>query len=322
MKKFLEKGSRLRSNSLGEIDEIVKRKREENEEAESSDSKIFKTSLKTNRTPIKSSSNSKMEEVLIRLTDIMKELKEIKESNRILQLSNNQIREEFKLYREEVDKETAKLKARVTDLERTIGEIEEKAEKKEKLERKNNIIFTGYIDKEINTDTEKVKSYLENLCKEITNSEAIELQEVFHITTNKKGMDIVRAKINGFDNKIKIMKNKYKLASKNKIMFIDDDFTRKEAEIQKKLRFLAITERKKNNKVKVGYRKMCVNDTWIKWEDLNKENQQLKRKEEKDVIKKKIVEDFKIGFWNINGLENKDNEFWNYIESFDFVGRK
>ena len=272
MKKFLEKGSRLRSNSLGEIDEIVKRKREENEEAESSDSKIFKTSLKTNRTPIKSSSNSKMEEVLIRLTDIMKELKEIKESNRILQLSNNQIREEFKLYREEVDKETAKLKARVTDLERTIGEIEEKAEKKEKLERKNNIIFTGYIDKEINTDTEKVKSYLENLCKEITNSDAIELQEVFHITTNKKGMDIVRAKINGFDNKIKIMKNKYKLASKNKIMFIDDDFTRKEAEIQKKLRFLASTERKKNNKVKVGYRKMCVNDTWIKWEDLNKEN--------------------------------------------------
>ena len=32
------------------------------------------------------------------------------------------------------------------------------------------------------------------------------------------------------------------------------------------------------------------------------------------------MEDFKIGFWNINGLENKDNEFWNYIESFDFVG--
>ena len=94
MKKFLEKGSRIRSNSFGDIEEVLKRKREqENEEVTVVDEQVFKRSSKTNRTPIKSGTNLVMEEILKRLTDIQNELKEIKESN-------NEIREEFKLYRE------------------------------------------------------------------------------------------------------------------------------------------------------------------------------------------------------------------------------
>ena len=159
MNKFLEKGSRIRSNSFGDIEEVLKRKREqENEEVTVVDEQVFKRSSKTNRTPIKPGTNLVMEEILKRLTDIQNELKEIKESNKVLQASSNEIREEFKLYREEVEKENKKLKLKVQDLEEKVLKIVDDAEKKEKQEMKNNIIFTGRMDTELKEDQVKQKN--------------------------------------------------------------------------------------------------------------------------------------------------------------------
>lgn len=49
-------------------------------------------------------------------------------------------------------------------------------------------------------------------------------------------------------------------------MFIDDDLTKKEREIQKKIRETADKERKKGNKTRMGYQKLEVNGVWMKWQ--------------------------------------------------------
>ena len=54
------------------------------------------------------------------------------------------------------------------------------------------------------------------------------------------------------------MENKFKLASLDRYSFIDDDLTKREADIQKKIRDIAVVERKQNKKVKVGYRKLWI----------------------------------------------------------------
>ena len=58
--------------------------------------------------------------------------------------------------------------------------------------------------------------------------------------------------------KRKVMENKFKLASLDRYSFIDDDLTKREADIQKKIRDIAVVERKQNKKVKVGYRKLWI----------------------------------------------------------------
>ena len=85
-------------------------------------------------------------------------------------------------------------------------------------------------------------------------------------------MDIFRTRVNSFDTKMKIMKNKFKLKGIDKSLYIDDDLTKTEADVQKQLRDMAVIERKKNNTVKVGYRKICVNGNWRNWDELDKKN--------------------------------------------------
>ena len=87
LKKFLEQGPRTRSSSLGELDEAIKKKREEVTE-ETPNSPALKRSSKLIRTPTKPVLNkSSMEEILKRfdvLTEIQKELKAIQKSNEMI----------------------------------------------------------------------------------------------------------------------------------------------------------------------------------------------------------------------------------------------
>lgn len=50
-------------------------------------------------------------------------------------------------------------------------------------------------------------------------------------------------------------------------MFIDDDITKKEREIQKKIRERADEEKRKENKTRIGYQKLEINGTWMKWQE-------------------------------------------------------
>lgn len=54
-----------------------------------------------------------------------------------------------------------------------------------------------------------------------------------------------------------------------KDIFVEDDLTRKEREIQRELRRRARAEREKGERnVKVGYKKIYMKDRWYRWNEM------------------------------------------------------
>jgi hypothetical protein len=66
----------------------------------------------------------------------------------------------------------------------------------------------------------------------------------------------------------KLWKNKRKLREKKgKRVYIEDDLTKKERDIQKELRALAKEERQKGLRVKVGYKKIWIEGKGFRWDE-------------------------------------------------------
>lgn len=263
--------SRNRAGSLGDLEEGVKRKREEESSSRSrEDQQIFKKSNKTRRSPERTKVEN-MDEILKRLdmlADIKQELKEIKESSRQLQKDNEEIRESLKIYQQRTEEENKVLRGEIKTLQEKIETLENKEEKREKSEKKTNIIITQKLEEKVKKDQEQVKQHVRELCKWITGKE-VDLREAYCITTNKAGLQVIRARMGTFEEKITIMKNKHKLATMKEKIYIEDDLTREEARVQKSLRDRAQEERKQGNKTKIGYRKIKINEKWIDWKDLD-----------------------------------------------------
>lgn len=210
-----------------------------------------------------------MEKILAKLVEISRELKEIKESGKNLQKDNKDLRKELKMYQQKMEEENKELKWKVKTLEEKIKVIEDKEEQKEKKKRKNNIIISEKLETNLKEDKQRMKEHIQKLCEKLSNEEVI-VQDTEYIMTNAQGMDLVRVGIKTFEQKLSIMKNKYRLARNSDKIYIEDDFTKEERRIQSILRKKGKEEREKGNKVKIGYKKINVNSKWIKWEDLEK----------------------------------------------------
>ena len=63
-------------------------------------------------------------------------------------------------------------------------------------------------------------------------------------------------------------------------LFIDDDLTRVEREMQAQLRLTAREEREKKNKTKVGYGKILIGDRQYRWNAREKKLKEEKRRGE------------------------------------------
>lgn len=80
------------------------------------------------------------------------------------------------------------------------------------------------------------------------------------------GKDIILVELEGWETKREIMRRKKDL---RKDIFVEDDLTRKEREIQRELRRRASAERKKGDiNVKVGYKKIYMKDRWYRWTEM------------------------------------------------------
>lgn len=133
-------------------------------------------------------------------------------------------------------------------------------EKIYKEQKKNNIIIKN---SQINGDNiqDKVKNFIsEKLNIETSLSDAYEI---------KKG--VILAKIENWTQKRLIMEKKMLLKGTN--TYIDNDLTAQEMNIQKQLRDIAKEKRAKGNSVKVGYKKIIINNRKYEWHEIIKENQ-------------------------------------------------
>ncbi|KAK9753250.1 hypothetical protein QE152_g3727 [Popillia japonica] len=120
---------------------------------------------------------SAVKEMMIEIREMIKEQKEYHETLKEITIENKKLKKKVEV-------------------------LEEKLEKIEKDQRKSNIIIKSE-DFQHNIGKEQVKQFIEEKI-----GVPVEIEEVQVISNNKKHQTIVRAKINSFENKILIMKNK------------------------------------------------------------------------------------------------------------------
>lgn len=144
--------------------------------------------------------------------------------------------------------EKAKLNAR-------IDKLEDRLEKEERMKRRNNIFITGEEAQGITSAN--VKEYIKkNL------GEDVEIKEAYPITKDKKQIGLI-AHLDNWMEKSRIMKKKSAL--KGKKVYINDDLSPKEREIQKKIMDKATVERDNKKQVKIGYQKIQIDGIWYRW---------------------------------------------------------
>lgn len=176
------------------------------------------------------------------MTEMMRELKELRNDQK-------SIMEEVK----QINEETTTLRKENRELKDRMKVMEEKLEKIEKQNRKNNIIIKG-IDFQNKTEG------IEQFCKERLGTE-VKIEAFQNIGTNERPM--IMAKVNTWEQKVSIMKNKNKLRGTK--IFVDHDMTKAESEVQKKLRERAKVEKSQGKEAHVGYQKIYINGECWKW---------------------------------------------------------
>jgi len=186
------------------------------------------------------------------LTMVMEEIR-----NEMMEEIKKQMIEERKERAEERKREREEWSKEKGMLERRIAELEWFNERKERNERRNNIVIRGVSWKTENLEQEITEYIKENIevNVEIKRAKKIEV---------RGSKEIIIAEINKWEQKNNVLKKKNKL---KKGIIIENDLTRKEREIRG-LRELAREEREKGDgRVKVGYQKIYMRGKWHSWNE-------------------------------------------------------
>ena len=143
-------------------------------------------------------------------------------------------------------------------------ELEERINELERRERKNNALITG-LDATRNNVKVVVNNTLAKLDQPVTVAEA-------KVINTKGGASKIFVRFNSFDDKMKVFKQKKGLLGpdgKGQV-FLNDDLTRREQEMQFHGRALAKSLRAQMKTVKLGYGKVCVDGDWRVWDEVSK----------------------------------------------------
>uniref|UniRef100_A0A1Y1M2F4 Uncharacterized protein n=1 Tax=Photinus pyralis TaxID=7054 RepID=A0A1Y1M2F4_PHOPY len=238
-----------------------KRKRSKDEEEGSEDSSISRKETsspdkkKIHRSPgkMEQKENAKIDQILGILQNLSievnqirtdqreynKELKKLKEENEMIRKENNSIKKEFKEMKEQLD------------------ETNERLERLERERRRNNVVVSGL---ELDNDPSSLKEDIGNFIQQ-------ELGVGVNIKTAFKiGPKLCLIQLETFEDKIKILQNKMKLRNMGEEkVFINNDLTRKERDIDKQIRKRAEEERKLGKTVKIGYQKITIEGREWRW---------------------------------------------------------
>lgn len=130
---------------------------------------------------------------------------------------------------------------KITELETKVEELttentvlKKRIERLDKSQRRSNIKIVG-----LNVSKEEVQPIMATIMKKL-GEEDLQLKDVVEIKTATGGPKFV-AKCDSIEEKRRIMSNKRKLAYNNKPVYVTDDLTQEEEEIQYKLRRFAET---------------------------------------------------------------------------------
>lgn len=224
-------------------DESSKRKKDSQEFFD-----IFSKSRKISRTPDKGKqSEDKLEKIFQMMISLSEDIKEMKQE----QKKYNEEILKLKVENENTKKENAELK-------KEINMINEKIDTMERERRKKNVIVQGLT---INsTDQNTLKDTMNTFVKK-------ELDIDINVRSARKlGQKTCLLELDNIDEKYRVMQNKSKLRNiRTERIYINDDMTKTERDIQGTIRKIAKQEKIKGKKVIIGYQKLVIDEQEWKW---------------------------------------------------------
>ncbi|KAF5303687.1 hypothetical protein FQR65_LT00831 [Abscondita terminalis] len=234
------------SESEGSLSETKKRRTEEELY------KVFRKSKKVGRSPEKADERreekSRVEKSTGRTEDdeeirnIWKEmLKEIKE----IKLNQVKTNEEIKEMKEEMKKISERLEQKCKTLEEKCESLERRVEFLEKEDKKKNLVIKGV---DIKGGRKEIRKEIEGMIKETLGIE----KKIEEATEIRKGIVII---------KMENIEDRNKGKMKGTKIYIDEDLTKKEREIQTIIRMEAKKLEKEGNIVKIRYKKIPESNT-------------------------------------------------------------
>ncbi|KAJ8956684.1 hypothetical protein NQ318_014039 [Aromia moschata] len=210
---------------------------------------------------------SMMKNLTTDVADIKEEQQEHTKEVKTLQQEIRKLRTEQKDFKEEIKhlKEiNENMKEEMEEIKKEITESKERMEKLEGDKRRKNIVIQG-----IKMNTNDTKILKQNVEKLIETELGIKIKTE---SARKIGEKTCLVELISKDDKNTVMQNKSKLKNMQDKVYINDDLSKKEREIQTRLRKIAKEERDKGNSVKVGFQKLIIDQQVWKW---NRENEKL-----------------------------------------------
>ncbi|XP_066585918.1 golgin subfamily A member 6-like protein 22 [Prorops nasuta] len=283
-------GERRRTESTGSMEEFLRGKREEREGEEErgrGDKWAFKKSARVERSPVRGEEGG-MEKVLKAIEGIKEKMDGIEEGKKEILKKIEEVREEIEKDRREWRREIEGLKGRMEELEKREkerekqegrvgkenrgqenGEMEERIkrlewerEREERERRRNNIIMWGMEREE--GGEERLKEEVGRIMEMIGVKGGVREVRVLRGMKGeeRKGIEV---KLESREVKRKVMEGKNKLKGRKER--IEDDLTWEERRIMGKVREIAEGQRRKGERVRVGYMKVWVNNEEWRWNE-------------------------------------------------------
>ena len=210
------------------------------------------------------------------------DMKEIRQFMNNLMIEIKQIRADQQEYRSEINtlkKENVNLREEIKELNTKLEKIyyiEEKIESYERKNKRNNIIISGL---KVDVNKERAKDEIEKFVQKNLNVQ-IKAKNVNKINNKRCVIEL-----ESFEKKLEVMKNKSKLKSiEGDKIYIDNDLTKKEIQIQKKIKEIANEERLNQKQVKIGHQKIFIEKELYIW---NRKNDKLVKVETQNKDKAK-----------------------------------
>ena len=150
-------------------------------------------------------------------------------------------------------------RGRDREMEEKVRVMEIRIERKEREDRKRNIVIRG-----LKIERGNARQEIEGIMKEI--GVEVKMEKIKQVRTGKEEWgDMVVVKLGGEEEKRKVMEGKKKLRGGK--IWIMEDLTWKERKMRWRLREIAREEERKGSKVWVGNDRITINGEWWFWDE-------------------------------------------------------
>ena len=251
-----------KSSAMAPIENNIRTNAQKNsieERLKTSDTKLDKviSLLEKNNDRLKTVEDrlNALEKIEERLSDKIKEEVKLAEE-RLRKIITEEIKKQMDSVVIEKAGENSISKEAIVEVKQVYNDILKEKDEREKAEKKNNIVITG-----ISFEKERIKEEVSKWITEKLNIN-VEVTEAWKIKEEMTGV-----KMQSFHDKMNVIRNKNML-KKTKI-YIKDDLTYNERQIQRKIIERAVQYREKNQEtyVSVRYRKLIVGNEEYVWSD-------------------------------------------------------